>query len=202
MLEIIIFAFGIMYTPGPVNLLSVNNGLQNRLAAQIPFSLGVGSGLLIWFTAVGYAGGSVVNQKALPYVGALGAAFILYLAYKIMTAKVDASNSDKRAGLVTFRDGLLMQSLNPKNFLVVLPVTTVLFPAANITGVMILPWSLLLALMGFGAPTIYACLGALLGSRITSPGSFKIFNRIMGILLVLVALDMLYEHVYLTLGDR
>ena len=37
MLNIIMFSIGIMYTPGPVNLLSFNNGLRSRLTAQIPF---------------------------------------------------------------------------------------------------------------------------------------------------------------------
>lgn len=190
-----------MYTPGPVNLLSINNGLQNRLAAQIPFSLGVGSGLFIWFMSLGYAGGSVVNEKILPYLGILGGGFILYLAYKIMTAEVNAASPGKSVGLLSFKDGLLMQSLNPKNFLVVLPVTTIQFPTVGITGAMIVAWSALLALMGFGAPTVYACLGALLGRRITNPKWFKLFNIIMGLLLAFVALDMLYRQAYLPLSN-
>ena len=199
MMEIIIFSFGIMYTPGPVNLLSLNNGLQNRMASQIPFSLGVGLGLFIWFMAIGYVGTSVVQGKILPYMGILGAGFILYLGYKVITAKVDVTGSGSQTNVLSFRTGLLMQSLNPKNFMVVLPVTTVLFPAAGITGTQIAIWAAILAFMGFGAPIAYALVGSLLGRRVTSPNLFRFFNIIMGFLLVFVALEMLYEQVYLPL---
>ena len=200
MLEIIIFAFGIMYTPGPVNLLSLNNGMQNRLITQIPYSLGVGAGLFIWFMAVGYAGTSLINGKILPYVGILGAGFILYLAYKVLTARVDVKGQGAPLNLFTFRNGLLMQSLNPKNFMVVLPVTTVLFPAAGVTGAMIAVWAVILAFMGFASPTLYACVGSLLGRRLDSPKMFRLFNIAMGLLLIYVALDMFYGQVCLPLA--
>lgn len=200
MTHILLFAFGIMYTPGPVNLLALNNGLQGRLGAQVPFSLGVAVALFLWFVLVGHAGSGIVSQATLPWIGIPGCAFIVYLAVKIMRSKVDMNGAKRSEGVTTFRDGLLIQLLNPKAFMVVLPVTTIQFPEAGITGAQIAVWSALLALMGFGAPTTYAALGALLGQRINRPLWFRAFNAAMGALLLFVAADMAVRNVILPLA--
>jgi len=200
MLGIIIFSLGIMYTPGPVNLLSFNNGMQNRLAAQIPFSMGVSCSLCAWFLLVGYAGSGLIRGAMLPYLGVLGCGFILYLAWKVLTSGVDLDGQDRPAMSLTFKDGLLMQLLNPKTFMVVLPVATVQFPAAGITGARVALWSVLLALLAFGAPTAYALAGRMAGRRVTRPVYFRVFNLLMGLLLVYVAGDIAYRHVYLPLA--
>jgi threonine/homoserine/homoserine lactone efflux protein len=205
MLEIVTFSIGIMYTPGPVNLLSLNNGLQKRLSVHIPFSIGVACALTIWFMLMGYAGTTFVSPSVLPYIGILGCGFIFYLAGKIMRSKVDLTAESQPVSLLTFRDGLFMQLLNPKSFMVVFPVTTILFPAADITGAHIAVWSGLLGLLGFGAPTLYAFGGALLSAAINqhgspkkphSPALFNLLNKIMGLLLIYVACDMAYHQVY------
>ncbi|CCH49151.1 LysE family translocator [Pseudodesulfovibrio piezophilus] len=199
MLNILIFSIGIMYTPGPVNILSFNNGLQKNMATQFMFSMGVGCALLFYLLLVGYAGSSVIDESMLPYIGLLGGAFILFLAGKVILSEVNMHGAEKCSLNLTFKDGLLMQLLNPKSFLVVLPVATVQFPAAGIEGVDIAVWSLLLALFGFGAPTLYAMVGAMVGHRLNRSGYFKCFNMLMGLMLIFVACDIVYHQTYLPL---
>jgi len=198
MLSIILFCIGLMYTPGPVNLLSLNNGLQNRSGAQAPFSLGVAAALCFWFMVVGYAGSTIVDDALLPWLGLAGCAFITWLAIKVLKSKVNLEGGRKPAAM-TFKDGLFIQLLNPKAFMVVVPVGTVQFPAAGITGPGIAVWSVLLALLAFGAPTSYAMMGALLGQRVNRPGFFRAFNIAMGLLLLLVAADIAWQHVLIPL---
>lgn len=200
MLNILLFSFVIMYTPGPVNLMSFNNGLQNSLLTQLPFSLGVGCSLGAYFILIGYVGDTVINERMLPYIGILGSCFIIFLAYKILTANVAPTDAKRDSRALTFKDGVLLQLLNPKSFLVVLPVATIQFPAAGITGIKIVLWSALLGMLGFGAPTAYAGAGAIAGQHIADPKYLKLFNTGMGLLLVFVALDMIYHQVYLPLS--
>jgi len=200
MLNIIVFSIGVMYTPGPVNLLSFNNGLRNRLTALIPFSLGVSTALCVWFMLVGYAGSTLADQGMQPYLGVLGCGFILYLAWKVFTSSVNLEGLPVPSTSLTYRDGLLMQLLNPKSFMVVLPVATVQFPAAGITDVQIAVWSAVLSLLGFGAPMVYAMAGMAVGRRVTKPAVLRGFNLFMGLLLLFVAFDIAYHHVILPLG--
>jgi len=91
---------------------------------------------------------------------------------------------------MTFRTGLLMQLLNPKAPLAVLPIATVQFPAAHIEGSAIAFWSLLLGMMAGGAPGSYLLAGARLGSFVRNPSVFRWLNILMALLLVYVAVDI------------
>jgi len=199
MLHILLFCVGIMYTPGPVNLLSLNNGLQRGLTAQLPFCLGVGVAMSVSMMLAGYAGSGLADTAFLPYVALAGCVFILYLAFKVLTSSVNLEPNAADEGVRGFRDGLLMQILNPKSFLVVLPVGTVQFPAEGIHGPAIALWSVGLGMLAFGAPTSWAAAGALIGRRIANPKWFRLFNLAMGLLLVFVALDMAWEQTILPL---
>lgn len=199
MLEILLFAIGVMYTPGPVNLLSLNSGVQKRFHAHIPFCFGVASALGFWFILVGYTGSVIVNDTLLPIIAGAGVCFILYLAYKTISNNVDDEAKNQPVAILAYKDGLLMQLLNPKSMLVVFPVTAVQFPAAGIDGVWIAVWSFGLGSLGFGAPLAYAAFGACVSRHIRSNAYLKAMNILMGMMLIAVAADMGYSHVYLAL---
>ena len=202
MLGILLFSIGVMYTPGPVNILSLNSGAQNHSLAHIPFCLGVAGALTLWFLLIGYTGSMIVNDTLLPIIAAAGVGFILYLAWKIMSSTVGEIGKNKTVGVLTFKDGLLMQVLNPKSMLVVLPVTAVQFPAAGITGVWIGVWSIGLGALGFGAPFAYAVCGAYVSRYFSENTYLKVMNLVMGWMLIAVAMDMAYSHVYLVLMSQ
>jgi threonine/homoserine/homoserine lactone efflux protein len=199
MLGIFLFCIGVMYTPGPVNILSLSCGMQRGPLAHIPFCLGVGAALAFWFTVVGYAGAAVVGGGTLPIIAALGTCFVLYLGWKVVTSDVNLSQTEESVAAVDFKDGLFMQLLNPKAFMVVLPVTTIQFPAAGIDGAAVAGWSLALGVLSVGAPFSYAAIGALVAKRMEKERYFKWLNYAMGAMLFLVAGDMAYEQIYLPL---
>ncbi|MBZ9559638.1 MULTISPECIES: LysE family transporter [Modicisalibacter] len=196
MLGILAYALGVMYTPGPVNLLGLNAGLNGQGRASLGFCLGVGTAMLGLFLIFGLVGAAWVEGALLTVVGALGCAYILYLAAKLARAGVEIDVDRPAAQALRFRDGLLMQLLNPKGVVATLPIATLQFPAAGIHGVALIAWSLGLALLAVGAPGSYALVGALLGRRIADPRLFRGFNLAMAILLAGVAISIGYEHVY------
>lgn len=91
----------------------------------------------------------------------------------------------------------MMQALNPKGIIAVIPITTIQLPAAGISGWHILIWSAGLSVLAFGAPFSYAISGSLLGSRIRQPGLFKSFNRLLAAMLIIVALKLGYSQAVL-----
>jgi len=202
MLGILLYSLGIMYTPGPVNILSLNRGVQARYTLHIPFCCGVGVALFFWFLLIGYAGSALLGRTAMPVISAFGAGFIVYLACKVLASAQLEFKGEGKAYVLSFRDGLVMQLLNPKSFLAVLPVTAVQFPAAGIDGTGIALWSLGLACLGFGAPLLYAYLGSNLSLFVEKPVYFLWFNRAMGIALVWVAVDMVYTHIFQVLWSH
>ncbi|MDC5818871.1 LysE family transporter [Vibrio europaeus] len=195
MSEIFAYAIGVMYTPGPVNLLGLHSGLNRNTRSHLGFFIGVGMAMFILFVMLGFIGLKVINPQVLPFISLAGCLYILHIAWKVAGANVELSQETSDSNSLSFRDGLLMQLLNPKALVATLPVSTIQFPSVGITGGAIVLWSLVLAILAFGAPTSYSLAGLVLGKRISNPNYFKVFNLLMATLLVYVSLTIGYEHV-------
>ncbi|RBI66915.1 transporter [Vreelandella sulfidaeris] len=201
MLAIVAYALGVMYTPGPVNLLGLNVGINGQARQSVGFCLGVGTAMLAYLLVLGWAGAAWIDDDALVMVSALGCSYIIYLASKIARSSADLSKPVNAPRLVSYRDGLVMQLLNPKAIVVPLPITTLQFTAADIHGLSLVIWALGLAILAAGAPGSYLMIGSLVGQRIKNPIIVKRFNWLMAGLLIAVALSIGFEHVWLPLTD-
>lgn len=195
MSEIFAYAIGVMYTPGPVNLLGLHSGLNRNTRSHLGFFIGVGMAMFILFVMLGFIGLKVINPQVLPFISLAGCLYILHIAWKVAGANVELSQDTSDSNSLSFRDGLFMQLLNPKALVATLPVSTIQFPSVGITGSAIVLWSLVLAILAFGAPTGYSLAGLVLGKRISNPSYFKVFNLLMAALLVYVSLTIGFEHV-------
>ncbi|WP_462163038.1 LysE family translocator [Pseudoalteromonas xiamenensis] len=188
MIDIIFYAFGVMYTPGPVNAIGLNNGIQNQ-PSIIRFFVGVGAAMFILFFGFAIVGESLMNEGIIKLASVLGAIYVLWLSYKVFNANI-ALKQECENRVLTFRDGLLMQLLNPKAMVVVLPVATIQFPAAGISGIEIILWCIGLAIFAFGAPFSYFLFGRLLGNSLKSEVALNIINKLMAFFLFIVAISM------------
>lgn len=197
-LEIILFSFGIMYTPGPLNILSLNQGANNKFRSMIGFFAGVGVAMMVLLIVIGYTGERIVRKEYLIYISCVGAAYILYLAYKIFKSSVDFNNQASMNTL-SFKEGFFMQLFNPKGPIAVLPLATISFPANGITGTRIALMSVFLGLLAGMAPCSYGFLGERFSRFMMSKTVMKLFNRLMAALLIYVAFTILRDHVYLVL---
>ncbi|WP_048306758.1 LysE family translocator [Halomonas sp. PR-M31] len=202
MLAIIVYALGVMYSPGPVNLLGLNAGLNGQAKASLGFYLGVGLAMLTLFLLFGWAGAAWVQGDVLVVLAALGCGYIFYLAIKIARSSIDLGGVRQTPRLMRFRDGLIMQLCNPKGIVATLPIATIQFPAVGIHGISLMLWSIGLAVLAAGAPGSYALIGALLGKRIENPKILKGVSLTMAVLLAGVSLSIGYEHVWLPLSSR
>ncbi|MCL5424068.1 MAG: LysE family transporter [Gammaproteobacteria bacterium] len=202
MLAIVAYALGAMYSPGPVNLLGLNVGISGQARQSVGFCLGVGTAMLAYLLVLGWAGAAWIDDDALVVVSALGCSYIVYLAIKLARSSADLSSLDNAPRLLNFRDGLVMQLLNPKALMATLPITTLQFPAAGIHGLSLVVWAFGLALLAAGAPGSYIAIGSAVGSRVKSPAIVKGFNWLMAGLLVAVAISIGIEHVWLPLTGR
>ena len=192
-MDIFLYAFSVMYSPGPVNFMGLNAGLTGQFRRSTGFFIGVGCAMMLLFVVFGYTGEAIISQAALPYISLIGGVYTLYLAYQVFNARtVVEESSSAPAKTLTFWNGLVIQLLNPKGIMAVLPITSVMLPAAHITGVSIAAVSAALAFGAFGAPWLYSLLGALLGRRINGASAFTLFNRCMGIALAVCAYFMFH----------
>lgn len=195
-MEIILYAFSVMYSPGPVNFMGLHAGLIGKFKQTIPFFIGVGTALWVLFIIFGVLGSTLISPEILPYISLIGAIYILYLAYKMLTLPVHIKDN-KPHGIyqsnLTFTNGFLTQILNPKGILAVLPITTIMFPAAGITGITIYIVSTAIAIGGIFAPALYAFIGEIVGKKIKNKKIFQYFNQAIGVMLIIVSIIMVYD---------
>ncbi|WP_340609178.1 LysE family translocator [Xenorhabdus bharatensis] len=195
-MEIFLYTFGVMYSPGPVNFMGMNAGLTGQFKKTIGFFIGVGCAMLTLFIFLGYAGEAIITHKYLPYISLLGSLYTFYLSFKMATSNIQLNEKETNITPnknLTFWNGFLIQALNPKGILVVLPVTTIMYPAAHITGQMIFLVSVLISIGGAGAPGLYSLFGEIIGKQIKNASWINQLNKFMGAILAIVAIFMAYD---------
>ncbi|WP_035362519.1 LysE family translocator [Acinetobacter calcoaceticus] len=192
-MEIFLYTLSVMYSPGPVNFMGLNSGLTGQFKKTIYFFMGVGCAMLMLFMIFGYAGAAIIPQKALHYIALLGACYTFYLAFQMLKADIEINYETAEVQALSFWNGFWIQALNPKGILVILPVTTIMYPTAHITGIHIFLVSLLISIGAAGAPCLYSWAGAVLGKKIKNKIWFNRLNKAMGMMLIISGIFMLYD---------
>ncbi len=176
------------FTPGPNTTLSTalaaNYGLKRSL--RFVFAVPVGWGALFSLCAAG-VGSMVVAMPALRYgIQVLGVGYLLWLAFKLaqsrQLAQADASGMD-----VTFSQGVMMQFLNIKAWMLALTIVAGWLagrPDALARFAITLP---LMVVFGLASNLAYALVGSLLREWLAQGNRLTWFNRGMAAILVATA---------------
>jgi threonine/homoserine/homoserine lactone efflux protein len=187
MLEILIFAFGIMYSPGPMNMLALFAGVNNQGKQALLFCAGVGFAMLILFLLVGYLGSNIIPPHYQAGIAILGALYISYLGFKIMKSSFASQSVQTNNTQLFFKTGFVLQICNPKALVAIIPIVSIQFPRAAIEGNQIAVWSFILGMMACGAPSLYLLAGHKLKTFALNPKVMAWINRVMAVLLWFVA---------------
>ena len=117
-LAFVVFAVVAAGTPGPSNVLLTATGAQVGILRGVPALLGVsiGMGVMMGTVALGLGTAFLGHPILVRTLNWLGGAFLLWLAWKIATAKGgDAAAARKPVGFV---GAAAFQWINPKSWLV------------------------------------------------------------------------------------
>jgi threonine/homoserine/homoserine lactone efflux protein len=113
-----LFSLVAAITPGPSNVMLTASGAISGIARGLPCLVGVaaGMGLLIFGVALGIGQVITGHPAVLTVLNWLGAAFLLYLAWKIAVSGPLGETQGKKP--VGFAGAALFQWINPKSWLV------------------------------------------------------------------------------------
>ena len=114
----VVFAVVAAGTPGPSNVLLTATGANVGMLRGLPALFGVSAGMGVMMFLVAFGLGSVViaNPAVVRALNWAGAAFLLWLAWKIATSgRGDAAAAGKPVG---FLGAAAFQWINPKSWLV------------------------------------------------------------------------------------
>ena len=108
----------VVVAPGPDNILAISRGLSQGWSAAAASSVGAGLGIMVHSVAATLGLALLLQSSPLAFwlVKAMGAAYLLWLGYKAITARslISLSPADRQPLSRVFMTGLLSNVLNPK----------------------------------------------------------------------------------------
>lgn len=179
----VVFATVAAITPGPSNVMLTATGSLVGILRGLPCLLGVGAGMAAMMFVVALGLGSLVLAYPL-LLSAMkwgGAAFLLWLAWRIATSGSGTDSDAQRA--VGFGGAFAFQWLNPKSWLVsTSAVGTYLAPGSGIV-VQALAIAGLFFLVALVCGFAWLGFGVMLRALLQRPPWRRAFNVVMGLLL-------------------
>jgi threonine/homoserine/homoserine lactone efflux protein len=188
LLPFVLFAIVGSLTPGPNNMISTASGAAFGFIRTLPQMLGVSIGFPLMLIALGLGLGEIFRQlpwlhETLRYAGA---AFLLYLAWRIaVAAGVEEAEAQRP---LTFIEAAIFQWLNPKAWTLALGALTAFTTpglrfAAQVIEIGIL--AILFGVTAFLALAVWCLFGVMIARALRDERKRRIFQYSLAGLLAL-----------------
>ncbi|MGW9528816.1 LysE family transporter [Paenibacillus terrae] len=192
LLSFLLYVFVTSFTPGPNNIMAMLFANKFGFKKTIQFCLGVGAGFFVIMILCSYF--NLLLENFIPKIQfamtILGAAYMLYLAIKIITSKNNDQDNDGDKNN-SFLTGMLLQFINPKGILYgITAISTFILPYHN-SNFSLMLFSLFLAFVGFMSTLCWSGFGSVFQKILSKYRSQ--FNIIMALLLVYSAVSILVD---------
>jgi threonine/homoserine/homoserine lactone efflux protein len=185
LLAFIAFAFVTSVTPGPNNMMLLASGVNFGLRRSLPHMFGISLGFMLLVASVGLGLGQLFEQVPLLYsvLRYLGAAYLLYLAWKIANSGAPSSQASTTAKPFSFLQAAAFQWVNPKAWIMAIGAITTYTPHENFVSNVLLI-AALFALVNCPSVGLWTIAGSLLRNWLNNARALRVFNISMALLLV------------------
>jgi len=182
----VLFAVVAAVTPGPSNVMLTATGANGGVVRGLPCLVGVtaGMGLMMFVVPLGLGSLILRNPLVLKALNWAGAAFLLWLSWKIATSRRMDSLPESRP--VGFIGAAVFQWVNPKSWLVTASAAGAFLHTG--AGSPVLQSALLgglFVLVALPSCFVWLAFGATAQRLLQTPRRLRAFNITMGILLAL-----------------
>ncbi len=183
------FSLVMSITPGPVNMLIISSGINHGLKKTMAFVSGATIGFTLLLVLIGFGFMNIVKlyPSLLNYLEIVGATFIIYMGYKIATSSSNLSTKNYNKKTLKFYEGFLLQWLNPKAWIACVSGIS-MFVSSNSAFVVFVIMYFLVCYLSL---TFWGILGQKATKFLNTPAKLKIFNIIMGGILIFSASSLI-----------
>ena len=185
LLAFIAFALVTSVTPGPNNMMLLASGVNFGLRRSLPHMFGISLVFMLLVASVGLGLGQLFEQVPLLYsvLRYLGAAYLLYLAWKIANSGAPDSQNNAAGKPFSFLQAAAFQWVNPKAWIMAIGAITTYTPQENFV-VNVLLIAALFALVNCPSVGLWTVAGSLLRNWLNNSRALRVFNIGMALLLV------------------
>ena len=194
----ILFAFASSITPGPNNIMLLTSGVNFGFIRTIRHLLGVSIGFFILALCVGLGLGALLKLFPPLYLALkiCSVAYLLYLSWRVAFSRSLKSAQAGKGRPITFVEALLFQWINPKAWVMAVTAMT-LYVTEGAPWMSVLIVAAVFCAVNFPCICCWAGFGTTMRSFLANPVRLRIFNIIMGILLVASAIPILIGEILL-----
>lgn len=191
----------LILVPGPDMALVARNALRTGYTGAWSTALGVGVGILAWGAAAVFGLAALLAESAAAFtvVKLLGAAYLLYLGVQSLRGGSDvhgaarASRDGPGRWMVTFRQGMLGNLLNPKAAVIFVTVIPQFIKPGDSAARLVL-MLLVFELMIVGWLTLYGTALSRAGETPLGRRFQRALRRVTGVVLIGLALRLAVER--------
>jgi threonine/homoserine/homoserine lactone efflux protein len=187
------FSLGMSISPGPVNMIIVSSGANYGIKRTIPYVSGATLGFILLLLFIGLGFFQVIKSYPffLKYLAIGGSLFIMYMGYKIASAK---PNIDLRKEDATpkFYQGFLLQWLNPKAWIACVAGASIFSSAESYTPFLI--FVSIYFVVCYASLLVWAIIGDRVSFLLSNEFRLRVFNLLMGSLLIFTAGYLCYAN--------
>lgn len=192
-LAMVSFAFAAAMTPGPNNVMLTASGVNFGFARTVPHMIGVAFGFAVLIAAAGFGLGAlfVAWPQAQAVLKIAGAAYLLWLAWKIATSAGVGGTGAVEPRPLTFMQAALFQWINPKGIVAALGAIALFVHPGRVVGDIAILTAVFTAATALSVVT-WTAFGAGLSRVLRDPVKVRIFNIVMALLLVASIVPMVW----------
>jgi len=185
LLALTVFAFVMAFTPGPNNIMLAASGVNFGFARTLPHMAGVTIGFAVLMIACAAGLGLVFATVPALHLALkiAGAAYMLWLAFKVATAHVSGDETGAPAQPFTFWQAAAFQWINPKAVVAALSAFA-LYVRPGHAGSDFPTMLAVLTVATLGSVVTWTGFGVALRRWLQDPARARIFNVAMALLLV------------------
>lgn len=188
-LSICAFALSMSITPGPVNLITLSSGLEYGFRQTLSFVTGATVGFSLLLLIIGLGLGTVTFKTFLPYIllSYLGAFYIVYMGIVLIRNKtsIEFKQASKKPH---FFQGVILQWLNPKAWLACLAGISGF--GLNDSNILLFIFVGIYSVICYCSIASWAIMGAKMADLINHRKWQMVFNRSMGVTLIIIGIDL------------
>ena len=193
-LALLLFVAVTAYTPGPNNTLMMASGMNNGFKATFPMAMGVAFGFPLMIACVGLGLGKVFELYPALYTALryAGAAYMLWLAWKIANAGSANADNTNTAKPLSFLQMAMFQWINPKGWIMaVTALSTYTIPGNYSVGAAVIVFTYVV--MGLTSASAWALFGASLRHVMSDERYYKTINWALAATLVASIATIFYH---------
>ena len=190
-LAISAYNFVMYVTPGPNNSILTASGIKFGFFRSIPNILGIptGHGLQLALVCLGLGSLFAAFPVLLDILRYVGAAYILYLSYKMFGSLNITATEDKSRPL-KYYEAILFQFVNPKAWVICITAVSLFYPEQENLFIGTLFMVVMSTVINIPSISIWAFSGSVIRYYLNNIKLKKIIEWLLAILLILTAISV------------